>query len=200
MLLLCAGLLCFAAACVTDNATLVARAKTQNEASYAAAEHGLFARGYRPANVPTRTLKLKGLNDGCQGERTRGASEPVEVEGGAVKGTTTYEAACALVSARANQLVVQLDGEPRATVLTRARYGAYALAPSGALVRYVLAPQVKESKRGYLEGVSCCCSAPQPITGQEPIEVFTGPDPAREDIVVPYDIVDVTLCDPKAPQ
>lgn len=187
------------AACAVDNETLLARAKTQNDAAHAKAERGFFARGYRPTTVPTRTLRLEGLDDGCY-DQGHAKADPIVLDVGGTKGTATYEAACGLVMRRKETLVARLAGDDHDTLLTRAKYGAYAIAPTGEIVRYALVPQVTESKRGYLEGVSCCCASPEPLTGRAPIEVLVGPDPAKGEVTVPYDIVVVTLCDPKAPQ
>lgn len=186
-------------ACAADNATLVAQAKAFNEASVSQAERAFFARGYRPVPSPTSTFRILGVQD-CDAKERQ--AELVEVEVGSRKATTTYAAACALVMLRAPQLTVKLthEGEGRELVLTRAPYGAYARKTTGELVRYTLVPHVKESKLGYLEGVSCCCNSPEPLRADRPLEVFVGQDPAREDLSIAYDIVDVTLCDTKAPQ
>lgn len=184
-------------ACAADNATLVAQAKAFNEASVSQAERAFFARGYRPVPSPTSTFRILGVQD-CDAKERQ--AELVEVEVGSRKATTTYAAACALVMLRAPQLTVKLTHDGRDLVLTRAPYGAYARKTTGELVRYTLVPHVKESKLGYLEGVSCCCNSPEPLRADRPLEVFVGQDPAREDLSISYDIVDVTLCDTKAPQ
>lgn len=108
--------------------------------------------------------------------------------------------ACAFATMRKKELAVRLDGEEREVLLTRAPYGKYAIAPTGETVRYVLAPEVRERKSGYLEGVSCCCGSPERLTGREEIAVLVGRDPAVREERIPYGVVEVTLCDPKAPQ
>jgi len=185
------------AACAADNEALVAQAKAFNEASVSRAERSLFARGYRPIQPPTSTFRIHGVQD-CDAQDRQ--AELVEVEVGSRRGTATYAGACGLVMQREHHLAVKLAEEGRDVVLTRAPYGSYARATSGDVVRYTLVPRVKESKRGYLKGVSCCCGSPEPFRTGRPVEVFVGQDPAREDLSIPYDIVDVTLCDPEAPQ
>jgi hypothetical protein len=184
-------------ACAADNATLVARATAFNDASVSQAERTFFARGYRPIQSPTSTFRILDVQD-CDAQGRQ--AESVEVEVGSRKATTTYAAACGLVMLRERQIAVKLVDEGREIVLTRAPYGSYARTTTGEIVRYTLVPRVKESKRGYLEGVSCCCNSTEPFRADRSLEVFVGQDPAREDLSMTYDIVDVTLCDPKAPQ
>jgi hypothetical protein len=185
------------AACAADNATLVARAKAFNEASVSQAERTFFARGYRPIQSPTSTFRLLGVQD-CDAKERQ--AELVEVEVGSRKATVSYASACALVMLRERRITVKLADDGRELMLTRAPYGSYARKTTGEVIRYTLVPRVKERKSGYLKGVSCCCNSPEPFRADRPVEVFVGQDPAREDLSMTYDIVDVTLCDPEAPQ
>lgn len=189
--------------CAANPDQLRARVATQNESARAEAERAFFARGYRPLDPPPtkRMLTLHGVNGECTADSTHGAADAIEVTVGETKGTTTFEAACALASRRQDHVTVRLAGETTDTLLTQVLPGyAFAVNASGKVSRYLLAPQVKRDERVFAKDVSCCCDVPLPPHGDATIEVIVGASPATDEVVVPYDITTVTACDPSAPQ
>ncbi len=189
--------------CAVDEAQLVARVAQDNESARTRAERAFFERGNRPLlpPPPVGRLTLRGIDRACAQPKDPPARETVEVVLGEARGTTRFEAACALVTGRAHTLVVRLAGAETDTFLTPVPEGsAFAVAPSGAIVRYLLAPQVRETRRVFAKGVGCCCDAPKVPGPDVTFTVVVGPYPATEEVVIPFDTVTLSFCDPAAPQ
>ena len=128
-------------------------------------------------------------------------ADVVEVTLGQKSGKISREAACSFVSGQQDQLSVRFAGEAEATLLTLVpSWTSFAVNASGTITRYRLVPQVTEERRGFAEGVGCCCDFPQPPIGDATLAVIVGPFPATDEVLVPYGIVSVTFCDPSAPQ
>lgn len=180
-----------------------ARAAHENQTARNEAERAFLARGYRPMNPPPtrKQLTLRGVNGTCTTQTGRAATDTVEVLIGETPGVTTFEAACALASGHQNHLSVRLGSEASETLLTQIpQDSAFAVAASGKVTRYRLVGQVKENRRGFARGVSCCCDMPPPPPNDAISEVIVGPYPAIDEVIVLYDAVMVTFCDPAAPQ
>lgn len=182
---------------------MIARAAQENDSSRAKAEQGFFATGYRPLTPPAvrQSLTLRDVYTACATQTSGAPADVVEVTLGQKSGTISREAACSFVSERQDQLRVRFAGEADETLLTLVpSWTSFAVNASGTITRYRLVPQVTEERRGFAEGVGCCCDYPQPPIGDATLAVIVGPFPATKEVLVPYGIVSVTFCDPSAPQ
>lgn len=191
------------AACAANDAQMPARAAQENAWARKEAERVFFTRGNRPLTPqPTiQSLTLRGIAGSCRAPNGQAPTDPVEARLGQAEGATTFEAACALVTGRSHAVRIRLAGSAEDTLLTAIPEGSgFAVTPSGTVTRYLLTPQVKETRHGFAKGVSCCCDAPPQPELDARFTVVVGPYPATEEEVIPYDVVTVSLCDPAAPQ
>lgn len=196
------------AACAADQAQMTARAANENQSARNEAERAFFARGYRPLDPPPvmKQLTLRGVNDSCTSQTGRAPTDSVDVTvaeatGVTQPGVTTFEAACALASGRQDRLSARLGGDATDTLLTKVPPGSgFAVSAAGKPTRYLLVGQVKENRRGFAKDVSCCCDMPPPPPPDAQFIVVVGPPPPTDEVIVPYDTVIVTFCDPSAPQ